>query len=157
MANKRLIRSISKGSLMVKTYVDPDWDEYVSQLYISDRHYKRADYYTTDKLDAIETAVEMLDRAEKSRVAGDAVLKARKFEELDENAKNKAREQGREHLIFENDKELDEGLIAQGYAWDVNGNWVHQLEDHDDYLAYEARQDREPARYIPIPHHGDEI
>ncbi len=60
--NFRLVASMGHDGRMVKTYYNHGLNEYIVRLFINGVHYSPADYYTEDKLDALDTAKEILRR-----------------------------------------------------------------------------------------------
>lgn len=61
MARKRFITEFSRKGASVKVYYTSEYQEYVTQVYRSGKHYEPADYFTDCRDDAMRTARTMLD------------------------------------------------------------------------------------------------
>lgn len=59
MARKR-IHTVTEAERTAKVYRDTVWAEFIVRLYETDELVQRADYFTDDKQDAIDTAEQMV-------------------------------------------------------------------------------------------------
>ncbi len=57
----RLIKRITNGNRHVSVLRNPDYNEYVCQLFIDGEYIEPADYFSNDKQDALDTAKAMVD------------------------------------------------------------------------------------------------
>lgn len=53
---KRKIQEFAKNGKVAKVYRDSDWEEYCVTFYANGSKLANADYHTSDKADAIDTA-----------------------------------------------------------------------------------------------------
>ena len=57
----KIIKKLRNGNREILVRYHFVWEEYVCELHVNGIHYEPADYYTTDKQDALDTATKMVN------------------------------------------------------------------------------------------------